>query len=255
MRMQFLPIKTRVLHPPQDNLYPLLDKDLPPLREKDVVLVTSKILSIHQGRCVKIEPQTDKDALIYKEAEAFIPRQKNPHNVLLTIKNNTLIPTAGIDESNAKGYYILWPRDINKAAREICGYLKRKHLVRKLAIIITDSHTMPLRRGVTSIAIGFYGLQPLKDYRGKKDIFGRELQITQTNIVDALAAVSGLLMGEGKERTPITIIRGAPWVQFTNRDTYSDFIIPREEDIYAPLLRVFDQKRKRKYTIRRLLKN
>lgn len=249
--MRFIPVKTRVLHPPQDSIYPLLDKDLSPLQEKDVLLITSKILSIHQGRCIKIEqPHKNKDALILEEADASIPRQKNPHNILLTIKNNTLIPTAGIDESNANGYYILWPRDINQAAREICGYLKKKLSVRKLAIIITDSHTTPLRRGVTSIAIGFYGLHPLKDYRGKKDIFGRELQITQTNIVDALAAVSGLLMGEGKERTPLVIIRGADFVKFTNRDTYSDYIIPRKEDIYAPLLEVFDYKRKRKYTTR-----
>jgi F420-0:gamma-glutamyl ligase len=248
--MHFIPIKTKKLYPPQENLYPVLDKYLPALKERDILFITSKILSIHQGRCVKISNAVSKDELILKEAEYYLPRNQSLRRMFLTIKNNTLIPAAGIDESNANGYYILWPKEINAHARKICTYLKKKHNIKKLAVIVTDSHTIPLRSGVLGISIGFFGLHPLKDYRGKPDIFGRTLRITKTNIVDALAAIGVLVMGEGRERTPMAIARGVNCVKFTNKNTAPQITIPRNKDIYAPLLRVFDQKQKRDYTTR-----
>ena len=172
--MEFIPIKTRAFLPPKDNIYELLDTFLAELSEGDILLVTSKILAIHQGRCVKITDTLDKDALIMQEAEKHIPRARVPQeHVILTIKQNTLIPSAGIDESNANGFYVLWPVNSNEAAREIWEYARKKWRIAKLAVIITDSHTIPLRYGVLGISIGFFGLRPLKDYRGTLDIFGR----------------------------------------------------------------------------------
>ena len=69
--MQFIPIKTRIVQPPKDDIYPVLDKYLPSLQEGDVLLITSKIISIHQGRCVKTDEVDNKDELIKKEAEIF----------------------------------------------------------------------------------------------------------------------------------------------------------------------------------------
>lgn len=240
MFMQFIPIKTRVLNPPKDDLYKVLDESIASLEEGDIILITSKVLSIHQGQCVLRTEAISKDELIMREADEYIPRNKCPAgNVILTIKQNTLIPSSGIDESNANGYFILWPKNINESAKEIAEYIKSRHAVKNLAVIITDSHTLPLRYGVTGIAIGFWGLVPLRDYRGKKDIFGRVLAITQTNIVDSIAAASSVIMGEGNEQVPIVIVRGAPGIQFTNENKYQDFIIPESEDIYKPLLDVF----------------
>jgi F420-0:gamma-glutamyl ligase len=237
--MLTIAIKTRVLKPPQDNLYEALDSSLTDLQEGDVLCITSKVLSIHQGRCVKIEPSLNKDDLVRQEAEQYLPGTANKAGVPLTLKEHTLIPSAGIDESNAAGYYILWPINSTAAAREICQHLKQKNNLAKLAVIITDSHTIPLRWGVVGISIGFWGLNPLHDYRGQPDIFGRKLTMTQTNVVDALAATAVLIMGEGSEQTPLVIIRGADFVQFTERNMKSEFIIPPELDLYAPLLKVF----------------
>lgn len=223
--------------PPKDDIYPMLDKLK--IKNDDVVFITSKILAIHQGRCIKISPKIDKDKLIKQEAEKFIPRQKNPGNFLLTIKNYTLIPSAGIDESNANGHYVLWPKNPSVAAKEICNYLKQKNKLKKLAIIITDSHTAPLRYGVTGISIGFYGMEPLADYKGKKDIFGRKLKFTQANIVDALSAMAVLLMGEGDERTPMIILRGAKFIEFTEKETHRKLVIQIKKDIYSPLFSLF----------------
>lgn len=242
--MQFIIVKTRAFLPPRDNIYNLLDNHLPKLSEGDIVVITSKVLAIHQGRCVKIDESIKKDELIKQEADAYISRRQVPGGkVVLTIKHHTLIPSSGIDESNANGYYILWPKNINSLLKKIHKYLTRRRKIKKLGIITTDSHTIPLRYGVVGISIGFYGFEPLLDYRGKKDIFGRKLMMTQSNIADALAAISVLLMGEGKEKQPIVVIRGADFITFTKRDTWRKIIVPKEIDIYEPLLKVFKQKR------------
>lgn len=242
--MEIIKIKTRKILPPKDSIYPILDSYLPKLREGDVLFITSKILGIHQGRCVKVGKNVSKDKLIMQEAEAYIPPSQVPNGeMFLTIKEYILVPVAGIDESNGNGYYILWPKQSSKLAKEICGYLKQKHHIKKLAMIVTDSHTTPLRYGVTGISLGFFGLEPLYDYRGKPDIFGRKLKFTKSNIVDALSALAVLAMGEGKEQTPMAIIREANFVQFTNRNTYKKLVIPPTLDIYSPLLKVFKEKK------------
>ena len=240
MKIECLPIKTRPILPPQDDVYNIINEYLPALQENDVLIITSKILAIHQGRCVEMLDENQKELLIKQEAEYFIPRSEVPlQSVMLTIKENTLIPSAGIDESNANGYYILWPKETNKLVKEICLFLKNKYQLKNLAVIATDSHTTPLRWGVLGIAIGFYGLEPLYDYRGETDIFNRTLKITQKNIVDALSVIGVSVMGEGDEMTPMAIIRGAQFVEFTDEDTYQKLIIPKDEDIYKPLLDKF----------------
>lgn len=242
MNMKFIPVKTRVFLPPKDNIYALLDEYLPKLIEGDVLVITSKILAIHQGRCVKIGPSIKKDKLIKHEADAYIPRQSVPRaTAILTLKQHTLIPSAGIDQSNGNGYYVLWPRKINSLLKEIHHYLVQKHHLRHLALITTDSHTIPLRYGLLGISIGFFGLKPLLDYRGSKDIFGRRLTMTQSNIVDTLAAISVLLMGEGNQQRPLLIIRGADFISFTKKNTWRKLIIPKQIDLYAPLLASFSR--------------
>jgi dihydrofolate synthase / folylpolyglutamate synthase len=235
--MEIIPIRTRTILPPKDDIYQVIDEFVPGLREGDVFVITSKVVAIHQGRCVPTGG-ADKDALVEKEADILIPGNEcaGTRN-FLTVKQNTLIAFAGIDESNANGYYILWPENPAKTARDICNYLKKKFSLKKLAVIITDSHCAPMRRGTMGISIGFYGLEPINDYRSKKDIFGREMKITQANIVDALAAAAVVAMGEGKERMPMAIVRGADFVEFTAKDTSKDLEMPLKEDLFYPLLK------------------
>lgn len=242
--MEIIKIKTRKILPPKDSIYPILDSFVPKLHEGDVLFITSKILGIHQGRCVKVGTNVSKDKLIMQEAEAYIPPSQVPNGkMFLTIKEYILVPVAGIDESNGNGYYTLWPRNSTKLAKEICKYLKHKYGVKKFAVIVTDSHTTPLRYGVTGISLGFFGLEPLYDYRGKPDIFGRKLKFTKSNVVDGLSPLAVLAMGEGKEQTPMLIMRGLDFLRFSNRSTYKKLVIPRSKDIYSPLLKVFKEKK------------
>lgn len=189
----------------------------------------------------------DKDRLILREAEWYVPRNKVPNQyVILTIKNNTLLPSAGIDESNGNGYMILWPKRIPSLLKEITIHLKKTRRIKNLGVITTDSHSIPLRYGTIGISIGSYGIEPLRDYRGTKDIFGRILKFTKVNVVDALAAAGVLLMGEGNEQVPCVIIRNASFVSFTdNPRAYKKLQVSLEEDLYYPLFRHFQKGKKK----------
>lgn len=234
--MQFIPIKTRTILPPKDDLFDVFDHYLQPLQEGDVLLITSKILAIHQGRCLPVQT-TDKATLVAKESDHLIADLDQ--EVTLTIKNRTFIPWAGIDESNANGYYVLWPDHIDDLLQDLHQYLCQKFTLKNLGIVATDSNLIPFRRGSVGMSIGHYGFNPLRDYRGDYDLFGRPLYLTQANVVDALAAMAVLLMGEGRESIPMVVARGVSFVDFAQTQAHMDLYIPPEEDLFRPFLNLF----------------
>ncbi len=239
--MKVKAIKTRPFLPPKDDLLFLIKESFlnMKLKENSIVVVTSKIVSIWQGRCIKIEKGVSKDALVKGEADFFIDRDCVPGKVvILTIKDNILIPSSGIDESNANGYYILWPDSPFLCAKKIHQFIKKTYALKKVGVIISDSHTTPLRMGIMGFGLAYWGFNPLRDYRGTKDIFGRELEMTQTNLVDSLSAAAVLLMGEGSEQQPIAIIEDVEDIEFNNVDYAKEnpLIIDKNLDIYAPLV-------------------
>ncbi len=245
--MEFIPLKTRAMMPPRDDLYEVLDASLPRLREGDVLFVASKVVAIHQGRCVKILPpgtpgaRGQKARLIKEESEWYARSHlRSWPDLYLSIKESTLIANAGIDESNANGHYILWPRRAPAAAKAIRHYLRKESGVKKLAVVIVDSHILPLRHGTVGISLGSAGMEPLYDYRGTPDLFGRTIRHTAKNVVDPLAAMAVALMGEGNERTPLLLLRGAGaggLVTFTDRDVSRKIAVQPKDDLYAPLWR------------------
>lgn len=236
MRVQA--IKTHLIQS-GELLENILDRHLLSISEKTILVITSKIISICQGH---ILPKTSisKEALIKQEADAIAQMRENPYGIYLTLKNNILIPSAGIDESNGDDVYILYPKDIQNTAIALWNYVRQKHSIEHLGIIITDSHTTPLRRGVTGIALGWCGFEPLYSYVGKPDLYDKSMRITQINLLDALATSAVLVMGEGNEQTPLAVISDAPKISFLTRPPTSAeeqiILIPMEEDLYAPLL-------------------
>lgn len=237
--MKIIPIQTRSALPPKDDLYELILDSVKDIPEQSIFVVTSKIVAIHQGRCIPVSDVEDKDEVIKWEAEKYLPRSDVPGEyVMLTMKNNLLIPTAGIDESNAMGYYILWPSGLKEICKQIHEFLRREYRVKEIGVVITDSHTIPLRWGVMGISLAHSGFCPLKDYRGTKDIFGRRYQITLANVVDSIAAASVLVMGEGDEQTPLALVSDISFVRFGEcEEEIPDLEIDPEIDIYAPLLK------------------
>lgn len=224
--MNVAAIKTHKITQKDTDIFSILDKYLPILQENSVVAVTSKIISICEGSMVKIDEKNpnQKDELIKEESAFFLPRGKNPYNVSLTITKNILAPSAGIDTSNANGYFILWPKNPQESANKIREHVVQKTGIKNLGVIITDSKTNPMRWGVTAIAIAYSGIEPLKNYINTPDIFGRLFIYEQMSIIDNLAGSAALVMGEGKEQTPLAIITEIPMVTFVQRN-------PTEEEL------------------------
>lgn len=239
--MEIIAYKTQKIIPGKDpDIFDVLDEYLPSLKEGSVVAVTSKIVAICEGNVVKIGT-AEKDDLVTRECEMYLPRSESRYGFSLTIKNGLLVPTAGIDESNGNGFYILWPKNPQKSANAVRAHLIKRHGIRNIGVLITDSKTTPLRWGVTGVCIAHSGFRALNDFRGRQDIFGHTLKVTQVNVTDALAASAVLCMGESREQTPLAVIQDVPFVQFQGRNPSKQELgslkIPIENDLYEPILR------------------
>lgn len=245
--MKIRPIKTKKIIPGKESLIEILDRYLDNFKEESVLVITSKIVSICEGSVVKISDKVDKKKLIAENSEYYVPSGYNKYDMTLTISNNLLIPTAGIDESNAAGYYILWPKDAQKTANTVREYLVKRFGVKKAGVLITDSKTTPLRWGTTGVGVAHSGFKPLRDYIQKPDIFGRKMKVTMASVIDGLAAASVLVMGEGKEQTPLAVVSEADFIEFQKRNPskkeLKDLKISLDEDIYSFILKSVKWKR------------
>jgi dihydrofolate synthase / folylpolyglutamate synthase len=221
----------------------VLDAALPELHEGSVVAISSKVAALCEGRTVPME-STDKDDLIAAQATKFLPRTAGNYKVSFTITHDMLVPTAGIDESNGNGSYVLWPADPQATANKIRQYLAERFKVAHVGVILTDSAIRPLRWGVSAIAIASSGFELVHSAIGKPDLFGRTLQFTTESIQDGLAAAAALVMGEGAQQTPIAVLEDLPFVTFTDRDPTPEelqaLVIHPADDIYAPFLTAVD---------------
>ena len=221
----------------KDTLEHILDTYVPHLEEQDIVVITSKIISILEGSVLPRKKVPSKLELIQNTSDAYLDSVRP---TVLTIINNLIIPGSGIDESNGEDTYILHPKDPAKSAETIWHYLRARDRIKKLGVVITDSYSTPLRRGATGVSLSWCGFKPLYNYIGKTDCHGDPLKVTQTNVVDSLASAAVFCMGEGNEQTPLAIIQDAPRVQFENsppkETTKKELYVSHEEDIYAPLL-------------------
>ncbi len=243
MKINFIPIKTRIVHTPQDDISDIIDSL--DVHEGDIIFITSKILGIAEGRTAK-NTEITKEELIAKEASRYLPyvNAVGDFHVNLTVTQNILIPSAGIDESNTDGYFVLWPKDPDATCRRIREYLMQKHQLKNLGVVMTDSHTTPLRWGVTGITLGFAGIEPLRDIIGDPDLFGRKMHVTKINILDPLTSMAVLLMGESDECTPICILRDYHNIPFSEVSSMRDFAINPEIDLYSPLVKTLPKVKK-----------
>ena len=227
--MEVSPIKTRIFQENED-LFSFILKYVKKIPENSVLVITSKIVALAEGRTVVCKNEKQKTALIKKESDFAIKTK----DVWLTIKDGMVLANAGVDESNAKEKIILLPKDSFKSAEIIRKKLCKKFKIKNLGIIITDSRLMPLRAGVVGVALGYAGFKGIKNYIGEKDIFGRVFKMSKTDIADSLATSAVLCMGEGKEQQPLALITGAP-VVFSKKINKKELIINPKEDLYLPL--------------------
>lgn len=229
--MRVKPIKTRVFLEGGD-LSAFVTQHIKKIPERAVIVVSSKIVALSEGRVNDDAGVERMEASIQKESEWALKTKYT----WLTKKDGMLMASAGIDRSNANGKLILLPKNSFKSSQLLRRKLQKKFKVKHLGVVIADSHIHPLRAGVTAHALGYAGIRGVRDYRGTKDIFGRKMKISRTNVADSLATAAALTMGEGAEMQPLAVVRDAP-VQFVRTvDTAELFVSPRD-DMYWPLLK------------------
>lgn len=238
--MKISPIKTRVVHANECTLEELLKESLQDVEENSVLTISSKIVALCQNRVVDKDSAT-KSELIKREAELYTPDGFNKYGFNFTVLKNTFIPSAGIDESNSDGHYVLWPENPQQTANELRAFLCSHFGRKNIGVIITDSTSMPpMRSGTVGIMLAHSGFLAVRQLAGTNDLFDRPFEVARSAIGSGLAAAGNVVMGEGAEQTPIAVITDIPFVTFQDRNPTQDELaftyIPMEDDLYAPFL-------------------
>ena len=197
------------------------------LKEKDILIVTSKIVSLAQNRVVT----GSKEEWIHKEADHILHRSNHG---TITIKDGILAMSAGIDKSNVKDGLLLYPKDLKQWTNNFYRKIKKEFTLQKIGIIITDSRSQPLRSGSNAVACAHAGFEGVEFLRGKPDIFGKKLKHSRVNKADMLANAAVVVMGESNEQTPFAVITDAP-VTFTDKPRHP-LKVNLRNDIYGKFL-------------------
>jgi len=229
-------IKTNIFHV-GDDLFKFLKENLKNENlEGKVIAITSKIVSLAEKRTIN-KTEISKLDLVKKEADVYIG--PGGFGAELTVKHGILIPSSGIDESNAQeNFYILYPKDPYESAHKIWKFLKHEFKLKNCAVILTDSHTTPLRRGVTGISLAHWGFKATRSLIGKADLFGRELKFTHVDLVDAIASMAVLIMGEADDCVPLALVSGVK-LEYSETSSSEEIKIDPENDLYHPILKNF----------------
>jgi coenzyme F420-0:L-glutamate ligase/coenzyme F420-1:gamma-L-glutamate ligase len=217
------------------------------LFEGDILVYAQKIVSKAEGRwvnlatvtpssaAIELAHQTEKDArlveLVLRESRAVL--RTRPGTIIVEHRLGFVCANAGIDHSNVAGvgstteeWVLLLPEDPDASARRLREGIQARFGV-PIGVMIIDSHGRAWRLGTVGVAIGLAGVPGLVDLRGKPDLFGYRLRITQVGVGDELAAAASLVMGQAAEGTPVVHVRGFPY--------------PLRQAHLAELLRPIDQ--------------
>ena len=209
-RVELLPVAGLPEFRPGDDLAAALAQAAPWLRDDDVVVVTSKVLSKCEGRMVDAPTDPElRDTLRRRLIDAESAR-------VLARKGRTLITenalglvqaAAGVDGSNVDSAELaLLPVDPDGTARRLVQELHERLGVR-VGVVITDTMGRAWRTGQTDVAIGAAGLTVLHGYAGEHDRHGNELIVTEIAVADEIAAAADLVKGK-LTAVPVAVVRG-----------------------------------------------
>jgi coenzyme F420-0:L-glutamate ligase/coenzyme F420-1:gamma-L-glutamate ligase len=217
--LEIIPVKIQKEIEPDDDLVDLI-LESSEVNDGDILVFSQKIVSKNDGRILSlssvnpsllangIASSYGKDPrlveLILSESKRIV-RMENGI-IIVETKHGFVCANAGIDESNVQdGYATLLPDNPDQSANLLKGKIEQK-TGKNIAIIISDTFGRPFRLGQTNVAIGIAGLEPVLDYNGKPDTFGKIMQVTAIAIADEICSASELVMGK-VEKCPIAIVR------------------------------------------------
>ena len=265
MTLTLTPLQNIPLIRRDDNLADIILKALDDtaiqIEDGDIFVVAQKIVSKAEGRTVnlttitpsqralELAEQTQKDPriieLILQESNEVLRTRVG--TIIVEHKLGFVCANAGIDhsnvdsplpageelgvraETNPEDWVLLLPQDPDLSSRKMQNEIQSK-TDKQIGVLIIDSHGRAWRNGTVGVAIGVAGLPALQDLRGKPDLFGFTLKITQVGVADELAAAASLMMGQAAEGTPVVHVRGFP---FPLRDgSLKELIRPKEQDLF-----------------------
>ena len=191
------------------------------LADRDIIAITSKIVSKAEGRIVRLQDvDPSEGALKFSKILDSDPRKvevilSEAKRIVRMVKGLIIVEThqgfvcanGGIDASNIElGSIVLLPKNSDISARRIARNLKQKAGV-NVAVVISDTFGRPWREGQINVAIGVAGLFPLISYVGTNDVYGNELNATNMAVADEIASASELVMGK-LDQIPVAVVRG-----------------------------------------------
>ena len=242
MVLEIIPVKIEEEIEPNTNIIDLVLKSTV-INDYDILIFSQKIISKNEGRIVDlssvnpsllasgIASSYGKDPrlveLILSESKRIVRMQES---VIIVESNHGFVcANAGIDESNVRdGYVTMLPEDPDQSADKLKKQIEQR-TKKNTAVIISDTFGRPFRLGQANIAIGIAGMEPIIDYKGKLDTFGKILQVTAIAVADELCSASELVMGK-VQNCPVAIVRN---FKFDFSDAKIQKIIrPKTEDLF-----------------------
>src|SRR5919107_1390586 len=194
-----------------DDLAELIGNAAPWLRDGDILVVTSKIVSKAEGRLVDVpadgpEREVARQELLAAETARVVARRGA--TAIVQTHHGFVMAAAGIDASNVdKTHLVLLPADPDASARALRAALLARGL--HVGVIVSDTMGRAWRNGLTDVALGAAGIEPFRDHRGEIDPYGNELQLTEMAVIDELAGAGELVKGKC-DRVPVAVVRGYP---------------------------------------------
>ena len=242
MALEIIPVKIEEEIEPNTDIIDLVLKSTV-INDYDILIFTQKIISKSEGRIVDLSSVNPsllasgiansygKDPrlveLILSESKRIVRMQDS---VIIVESNHGFVcANAGIDESNVRdGYVTMLPEDPDQSADKLKKQIEQR-TKKNTAVIISDTFGRPFRLGQTNVAIGIAGMEPIIDYKGKPDTFGKNLQVTAIAVADELCSASELVMGK-VQNCPVAIVRN---FKFDFSDAKIQKIIrPKTEDLF-----------------------
>jgi len=214
------------------------------LRSGDVLVVTHKIMSKAEGRLVDlrtVEPSAlakgyaarwGKDPrqieVVFRESRRVVRMDRGV--VISETHHGFVCANAGVDASNVPGEdtVCLLPVDPDASAAKLREALAGRLGV-EVPVVVSDSFGRAWRFGITDIAIGVAGMDPLADYRGRNDPHGYPMEASVLAVADEIAAAAELVMGK-TDGVPLAIVRGYAYEK--GRGTGQDLLMPPERDMF-----------------------
>ncbi len=217
-----------------------------PIQNGDIIVITHVVVSRTEGNVVNLDniipsdfakalaQRFNKDPnlveIVLRESKGIV--RMGDGKLITETKNGLVCANSGVDHSNVPGdrNVALLPKNPDRSAQEIRRKI-RKLTAKDVAVIISDTHGRPLREGEINIAVGIAGINPIRDRRKEKDLFGYTLKIKRTAIADELSSAAELVIGQADEGIPVAIIRGYQYPK-SDRARSTDLIRPREKDLF-----------------------